>query len=303
MPMKRRIFVSLPSDESLADHPEQNAVKWGIVDEIVKLGYVPEIFRDSRDEAVGEVSAAGWSAGNFDRIIRRCCGCVIIGLPRWHLFDGDKRVQLASEFTHYEGAVASSLKLPVLVVRQEGVQRRVFFDPSYDGHVAVMPALVEPSWLATREFRRPFERWQEDVAKRRDVFFGYCGSSDETARLLKQYLTEELHLTVLDWKTDFKPGHSILSQIQDAADRCGGAVLLFTRDDNFADGSISAPRDNVVFEAGYFSSAKGKDRVLIVRQQGAKMPADLGGDIYAALPHASDIGPLREVLERFVDAL
>ncbi|WP_447603718.1 TIR domain-containing protein [Nitrospira sp. Nam80] len=35
----------------------------------------------------------------------------------------------------------------------------------------------------------------------------------------------------------------------------------------------------VVFEAGYFASAKGKKRVLIIRQSGTKMPADLGGDI------------------------
>ena len=71
----------------------------------------------------------------------------------------------------------------MLVIRQEGVQRRVFFDPSYDGHVATMPELVEPSWLTTRDFLLPFERWQKELAKRRDIFFGYCGSSDETARL------------------------------------------------------------------------------------------------------------------------
>jgi predicted nucleotide-binding protein len=39
----------------------------------------------------------------------------------------------------------------------------------------------------------------------------------------------------------------------------------------------AVPRDNVLFEAGYFIQAKGKDRVLIVREAGAKMPADLGG--------------------------
>jgi predicted nucleotide-binding protein len=45
----------------------------------------------------------------------------------------------------------------------------------------------------------------------------------------------------------------------------------------------AAPRDNVVLEAGYFIRAKGKDRVLIVREAGAKLPADIGGTIYASL--------------------
>ena len=54
----------------------------------------------------------------------------------------------------------------------------------------------------------------------------------------------------------------------------------------------AVPRDNVVFEAGYFTSAKGKDHVLIIRETGAKMPADLGGDIFASLQDKSKIAPI-----------
>ena len=63
------------------------------------------------------------------------------------------------------------------------------------------------------------------------------------------------------------------------------------------------PRDNVVFEAGYFSALKGKAKVLIVRESGAKMPADLGGDIYAALSDKEDIEPIKPVLRKFMEAL
>ena len=68
-------------------------------------------------------------------------------------------------------------------------------------------------------------------------------------------------------------------------------------------GPAAVPRDNVVFEAGYFIHAKGKDRVLVVREEGAKMPADLGGDIYALLPDRNHIGPILDGLRRFVAAL
>ena len=64
-----------------------------------------------------------------------------------------------------------------------------------------------------------------------------------------------------------------------------------------------APRDNVVFEAGYFIALKSKRNVLIVREDGSKMPADLGGDVYAPLPDKSNIGPIERIVSAFVEAL
>ena len=57
----------------------------------------------------------------------------------------------------------------------------------------------------------------------------------------------------------------------------------------------------MVFEAGYFAAAKGRDRVLIIREEGAKMPADLGGNIYVALVARDDIRPIESAIRDFVD--
>ena len=71
------------------------------------------------------------------------------------------------------------------------------------------------------------------------------------------------------------------------------------------DGSIGASLKagdvRRVFEAGYFAAAKGKQRVLIIREKGSKMPADLGGDIYAALDDPSDIKPIEDDIRKFVE--
>ena len=69
------------------------------------------------------------------------------------------------------------------------------------------------------------------------------------------------------------------------------------------EGDKAAPRDNVVFEAGYFAHAKGHRRVLIVLEDGAKMPADLGGAIYASLADRSNIDPIATQLESFIKSL
>jgi predicted nucleotide-binding protein len=57
----------------------------------------------------------------------------------------------------------------------------------------------------------------------------------------------------------------------------------------------------VVFEAGYFAAAKGRDRVLIIREEGAKMPADLGGNIYLSLAVRDDIRPIESAIRDFVE--
>jgi hypothetical protein len=66
---------------------------------------------------------------------------------------------------------------------------------------------------------------------------------------------------------------------------------------------LAVPRDNVVFEAGYFIGLKGKHNVLIVRETGSKLPADLGGDIYASLADRADTTPIRPTLSAFVSSL
>ncbi len=58
-----------------------------------------------------------------------------------------------------------------------------------------------------------------------------------------------------------------------------------------------------MFEAGYFIGLKGKRNVLIIREAGSKMPADLGGDIYASLPDKGDIAPIERTLSAFMGAI
>jgi hypothetical protein len=246
-----------------------------------------------------------WSATNADYISRRCVGTVLIGLPRWR-FEGDQgTVSLPTEFSHFQGALAWQLKLPLLVLVQRDVMRRVVFDNGFHGRIGEFPADPGLDWLETRDFATPFKVWQRELGERRDVFLGYCSASAATAACIKRFLTEQ-GATVLDWQTDFPPGQNILQQIGRAAARCSAGIFLFTQDDELAaatSGQEAVPRDNVVFEAGFFIHAKGKDRVLIVREEGAKMPADLGGDIYAALPDRADIAPILDPLRRFVGAL
>ena len=81
---------------------------------------------------------------------------------------------------------------------------------------------------------------------------------------------------------------------------CG--LFLFTADDKLENSeSQASPRDNVIFEAGYFMRAKGKEKVLIVREKGAKMPADIGGNIYLPLNDRNNISAIHADIQYFLE--
>jgi predicted nucleotide-binding protein len=63
---------------------------------------------------------------------------------------------------------------------------------------------------------------------------------------------------------------------------------------------LAVPRDNVIFEMGMFMEAKGRERVLVVLEEGAKLPADIGGGIYLSLKDRSDISPIHSGLLSFI---
>jgi predicted nucleotide-binding protein len=84
---------------------------------------------------------------------------------------------------------------------------------------------------------------------------------------------------------DFATGSSILEEIAAARVRCDRAIFIFSEDDPLEGiNGQAAPRDNVVFEVGYFVAARGARNTLIIRVGNAKMPADLGGIIYLTVP-------------------
>jgi Predicted nucleotide-binding protein containing TIR-like domain len=292
----------MPADAWL-DSP-QNELKWGVVERIERLGYTAEIFfdpRPSRSIAAG----LAWSADAAEEITRRCHGAAIIGLPRWTFTASHETVLLPTEYCHYEGALAHVLDLPMLILAQENLLRRVVFADSFGLYIGEFPEGAGREWLETPEFETAFGKWEIELEKRRDVFFGYCGSSSGIAGTIRTFIEQEIGATVLDWQRDFSYARTILEEIEEARQRCTGGIFLFTKDDKQGGwfGRKATPRDNVVFEAGYFASAKGKRRVLIIREEGAKMPADLGGDIYASLKDRRDLSSVEAPLRQFFETV
>lgn len=290
---KRRVFVSVTSNRYLDDRRKN--LKMAILNKIREEDLEPQEFWES-----GMPENLAWSFANVDRVMKRCIGAIVIGFPR-RAFDAPTAVRLVGEYNQYEGAVALSHNLPVFLLAEIGVENSGIVWTGGGKTITFIPEDAQATWVEETEFQKGFRSWSRDVNSRKDVFLGYCSQNAGTAALIETRLART-GATVLNYMMDFRSGASILNEIADASTRCSAGIFLFAENDPLegSDGN-AAPRDNVVFEAGYFMSSKGPDRCLIIREGNAKMPADLGGAIYLHLKGPGDIASIESRLMRFLD--
>ena len=292
--VKRRVFVSVPADYHLNEN--QRKIVTAVYQLIQDAGYEPQRFFVS-----GLPASMGWNFQTVDEVLRRCVGTVILAFPRWSFDNDGGPISLATEYSHYEGAVSNTLGLPTLIIVQKGIADRGIVWTGGGKPILFVPADVDGEWLKGETFRHRFTLWLDQIRERRDVFLGYCSKARDTANAINLFLTK-LGVTVLDW-ADFSAGGSILDEIERAAAICSAGIFLFTQDDTLEEaiGDRAAPRDNVVFEAGFFTQAKGRERVLVVRENGTKMPADIGGNIYLSLTDRNSIASIETQLRSFIE--
>src|SRR5262245_24787521 len=113
------------------------------------------------------------------------------------------------------------------------------------------------------------------------------------ADAVHRFLVDKLKLSVLDWN-NLPASAVVIDNIAEAERITMSGIFLFTKDDEVKNGGIrqNVPRDNVVFEAGFFAGAKGPRFILIIHERGAKLPTDLGGFVYLELNKRLDISPI-----------
>jgi hypothetical protein len=191
---------------------------------------------------------------------------------------------------------------PVTSVRRKSVTLRGILRPAFVPKPVRLPKNLNPDCLNDGVPGYRLATWLDKVRKQRHVFLGYCSGARVTAARIRLFM-ERLGMSVVDW-TNFQPAGVVYTRIAEAAAQTACGVFLFTKDDDTSDPGVRAPRDNVVFEAGYFAAAKGKENTLIILEAGARMPSDLGGEIFILLRDRNKTGDihtqLRECLEKML---
>ncbi|MBI1926927.1 nucleotide-binding protein [Candidatus Poribacteria bacterium] len=294
---KARVYVHAPLPRNLS--PRRQEVRTKVLDAITAAGFDPQEFGVS-----GLPARLAWTFDEAACVMDRCQGSVIIALPKYE-FGTD--MLMPSEYSHYEGALALSKGVPTLIITEEGAPNAgiVFLG---GGHFinriplndALIEAITGKGYLDSDEFRRMFDMWANEVSARSRLFLGYCSKAQSTAAAIIKYL-KTLQVDVIDWDVDFRAGATIMDEISAAIRSCRCGIFLFTRDDPLKGDTQHAPRDNVVFEAGFCIATRGPQRTIVIREEGTKMPADLGGSIYLPLKDRGDIAPIQEELRQALE--
>jgi len=281
-----RIYISVPNDGRLP--PDQLDIKKGIIDKIRLAGFEPQELKVS-----GDFAQIPWSFANLQYKLGRCQGAVVLGLVRWDVWDAQNKYRFITAYNHYEGALALAKELPTFILMHEDVHKAGIVLKGRAQYFVKLPDMVNPSWLQTDPFSSKFDEWVNSVRNRHHIFFGHSSRAQAIANKIKDFLTNR-GVSVMDGAVDFNPATSRMDEIERASKSCMGSIFLFTKDDETITG------DNVIFEAGYFMHAKGADKTLMIREEGAKMPADMGGRIYLPLQNRDDISPIEKDLENFI---
>jgi hypothetical protein len=210
----------------------------------------------------------------------RCHGALIIAFTRWRDPSGGVSLTLPTVWNHFEGAFALALRKEILIIKEQSVSEDGITWPGGGQIVLSSPSGAGADWLETEYAKTQIDAWIEAVNRMKDVFLAYSSKARATANDIVKFLSSR-GVSIHDWEVGFSPGPTILDELTAASRSSLGAIMLLTKDDEFfgAEG-YAAPRDNVIFEMGLFMEAKGRERVLVVREQGAKMPADIGGGIF-----------------------
>lgn len=161
---RRDIFVSRPStrNESQEEFLEH-------LDGLLQQ-------RELRPVVVGQTEYPNGAPINAVRDrMESCEGAIILGLEQLHVVDGRDKpgsdeeehvedVHLPTPWNHIEAGMAFMLDLPMLIIKEEGVEGGVFDVGNSDRFIH--QAAMTTDWLDSQQFSQPFNSWHEEIVQR-----------------------------------------------------------------------------------------------------------------------------------------
>ena len=110
---------------------------------------------------------------------------------------------------------------------------------------------------------------------------------NETVKQIVARTLESAGLTPIILADQADKGRTVIEKFESEGNDVGFAVVLLTADDkgrkNYARKWQDRARQNVVFEMGYFMALLGRERVMLLLQEGVEEPSDLKGVVYTPL--------------------
>jgi predicted nucleotide-binding protein len=131
------------------------------------------------------------------------------------------------------------------------------------------------------------------------VFLSHGRSNDW--RQVQPFIEKDCGLATLELAQEPSLGRTVIEKLEDNAALCDGAVIVMTGDD-IVSGTEARVRENVMHEIGFFQGKFGRTSVVLMHEDGASIPTNLGGVVYIPFPKGS-IASGFHVLQRELKAI
>jgi hypothetical protein len=205
-----------------------------------------------------------------------------------------------SEGNHFEAGLALAYKVPLFVIREEGVQERGIASYGTVHELAIMPRGATRAWVETDDFQSGFESWCREVKRRRErrVFIGHGHSPDWEE--LREFIEKDLSLLWDEFNRVPIAGRTAAERLSEMLDEVGVAFLVMTAEDEQADGEVRA-RSNVIHEAGLVQGRLGFQKAILLVEDGCEAFSNVHGLGYISFPKgniATAFEKVRDVLIR-----
>lgn len=160
---ERKVFVSRPSTRNEA---QEDFLKQ-LDDRMVR--------RDLRPVSLGQTDYPNRTPiQGVRQLMEQCEGAMIVGLEQIHLREGVQKprteqetelndLSLPTPWNQIEAGMAFMLELPMLIIREEGVEGGVFDVGSSERYIH--QATLSEEWIESPEFTQPFNSWHEEIVQ------------------------------------------------------------------------------------------------------------------------------------------
>ena len=103
------------------------------------------------------------------KLMEKCHGTIVLGIPQIEIFDGmikehkiSKNEILGTEWNHIEGAIAHSLKQPMLIIHDKNVTRGIFDRGSSNTYLHGVD-MTDQSWAIHRSISGAVSNWKSKL--------------------------------------------------------------------------------------------------------------------------------------------
>lgn len=112
-----------------------------------------------------------------------------------------------------------------------------------------------------------------------DSIFISHGHAELLKLQLKDFVREKLGKKAVILSDQPNNGMTIVEKLEAASEKCNKAIILLTKDDEMADGTMRG-RQNVIHEIGFFQGKYGRRNVILLQEEGVESFTNISGIVY-----------------------